>query len=306
MRRRDFMRVGMAAPAILAHGRSAWAQPVPGPGARLFQSLSYSPSGVALEGEMARGFPEPRIRLDIERIKKVTGAIRIYSVDHGLDRVLPMAAASGINVSLGLRLGADKTHNDLEIARGMKLFVPCGKIIKRVYVGNEVLRRKILSPADLAGYVRRVRVFIADPAVSIGTAEIWSDWLKNPDLTKACDFVGAHVSPYRDGVAVAGAVEYIAQRSAELKAMAPGKPIVIAEAGWPSAGPTIKDAVPSLAAQDQFARAFLARAAQEKYDYNFVEAYDQPWKSRSAEGPAGASWGLFDGQRAAKIPLVAG
>jgi exo-beta-1,3-glucanase (GH17 family) len=64
--------------------------------------------------------------------------------------------------------------------------------------------------------------------------------------------------------------------------------------------------VPSPGAQDQFARAFLARAAQEKYDYNFVEAYDQPWKSKSAEGPAGASWGLFDGQRAAKIPLVAG
>lgn len=306
MRRRDFMRASAAAPVMLAHTRSAWSQPVPGPGTRPFQSLSYSPSGVALEGEMARGFPEPRIRLDIERIKKVTGAIRIYSVDHGLDRVLPMAAASGINVSLGLRLGADKTHNDLEIARGMKLFVPFGKVIKRVYVGNEVLRRKILSPADLAAYVRRVRVFIADPAVTIGTAELWSDWLNNPGLAGACDFIGAHISPYRDGVAVANAVDYIAQRTVELKAAAPGKPIVIAEAGWPSAGPTIKTAVPSPGAQEQFVRAFLARAAQEKYDYNFVEAYDQPWKSKSAEGPAGASWGLFDGQRAAKIPLVAG
>lgn len=303
MRRRHFLLTGAA--AALPAGR-ARAQAVPASDTRLFKSLSYSPSGVELEGEMARGYPETRIRLDIERIKKFTGAIRIYGVDRGLDRVLPMAAANGIRVSLGLHLGRDKTQNDLEIARGMKLLVPFGKIISRVYVGNEILRRRDLSAADLAAYVRRVRVFIADPAVSVGTAELWGDWIKNPDLAKACDFIGAHLSPYRDGVAVAGAVDYIAQRTAELQATAPGKPVVIAETGWPSAGPAIKDAVPSPAAQDQFARAFLARAVEQNYDYNFVEAYDQPWKGKGAEGPAGASWGLFDGRRAAKIPLVAG
>lgn len=299
MRRRRFLTIAATAlaPTRLRHAKAA--SP-----AHPFMSLSYNPSGIASAGERTRGIDETRIRLDLETVKRVTGHIRTYTVSRGLDRVLPMAATAGLKVALGLALGRDRTQNDLEIARGMKLMAAFPKIIDRVYVGHETLLRKDMSSGDLIAYVQRVRTFIANPAVTIGTAEGWRDWLKTPELAKTCDFVGAHVFPYWEGVAVGEAVDYIGQRYDELKAAFPGKTIVIAETGWPSAGATIKSAVPSPAAQEQFARAFVAHAARVMYDYNFAEAYDQPWRGQGVAGAVGGHWGLFGGKREPKIPLV--
>lgn len=298
MRRRDFLitTASVLAPVFPRHADAA--------AAHTFMSVSYNPSGINADGERARGIDETRIRLDLETLKKVTGHIRTYTVSRGLDRVLPMAAAAGLKVALGLSLGRDRTQNDLEIARGMKLMAAFPKIIDRVYVGHETLRRKDLAVADLIAYVQRVRIFIANPAVTVGTAEVWRDWFKTPELAKTCDFVGAHVFPYWEGVAVGEAVDYIGQRYDALKAAFPGKAIVIAETGWPSAGATIKSAVPSPATQEQFARAFVAQAARAMYDYNFSESYDQPWRGQGVAGTVGGHWGLFDGKREPKIPLV--
>ena len=161
-----------------------------------------------------------------------------------------------------------------------------------------------MTAAELAGYVQRVRVFIASPALTVGTSESWHHWLRTPELAKSCDFIGAHIFPYWSGVPAEAAVDEVGRRYDELKAAFPGKAIVISETGWPSAGPTIKGAAPSLPAQEQFARGFLARAAAERYDYNFAEAFDQPWKGKDIEGMTGASWGVFGEKREPKIPLV--
>ena len=297
MRRREFILTGASCTA-LAFGAHAAAAPKP------FMSLSYTPSGVDLEAELARGVAETRIRLDIDLVKRFTDRIRTYTVDRGLDRVLPMAQQAGLKVSLGLYLGRDKNHNDLEIARATKLYATYSAIIDRMYVGNECLQRKDMSVAELINYVRRVRTFIANPGLQVGTAEAWHDWQKNRELATVCDFVGAHLFPYWDGVPVAEAVDYVDRRYDELKASFPGKPILISETGWPSAGPQKMGAIPSLEGQEQFTRAFLARAAAKKYDYNFCEAYDQPWKEKSLEAGVGAHWGLFDRVRRPKIPFV--
>jgi exo-beta-1,3-glucanase (GH17 family) len=298
MRRREFILTTAASLAPLRKGSAADARP--------FMSLAYSPSGIDLEGELARGVAETRIRLDLEHIRKFTGHIRTYTLDRGIDRVLPMAQAAGLKVSMGVWIGRDKTKNDLEFGRTLKMFRSHGKIIDRIYVGSETLQRKDLSAADLIGHLRRMRVSIPDPAVKIGTGEAWHDWLKNPEVGAACDFIGAHLYPYWDGVPIAEGVDYVVRRHNELRAAFPNKPVVIAETGWPSAGPTFKGAVPSAESQDQFARAFLARAAREKYEYSFFEAYDQPWKGMGIEGAVGAHWGLFGRRREPKIPLVKG
>jgi exo-beta-1,3-glucanase (GH17 family) len=296
MRRRDFM---LTATASLACAQGAGAAD-----SRPFMSLSYTPSSIDLEAELARGIEETRIRLDLEHVRKFTGHIRTYTVDRGLDRILPMAEKVGLKVSMGLWLGRDKGHNERELARGMKLLVPYGKMIDRIYVGNETLQRKDLSAADLVGYLRRVRSFVANPAIKVGTGEAWHEWQTYPEVAAACDFVGAHLYPYWDSVPIAEGVDYVARKYDELRKAFPNKTVVIAETGWPSGGPTKGGAVPSLVAQEQFARGFLARATREKYDYSFFEAFDQPWKGKGIEGAVGGHWGMFGGRREPKIPLV--
>ena len=109
--------------------------------------------------------------------------------------------------------------------------------------------------------------------------------------------------PVPTGVAVEDAVPYVGQRVAELQQAFPGKPIVIAETGWPSAGEQHQGAIPSLAGEAYFIRSFLAYAASHHYDYYLLEAFDQPWKAASPEGAVGAAWGLFDAARHPKFRL---
>ena len=84
-----------------------------------------------------------------------------------------------------------------------------------------------------------------------------------------------------------------------LRQMYPGKRIVIAEFGWPSAGYNLKDAIPGRLEQATVLRDFVSRAEAFGIDYNIIEAIDQPWKT--AEGSVGAYWGLFDSSRQSKF-----
>ena len=82
--------------------------------------------------------------------------------------------------------------------------------------------------------------------------------------------------------------------------MHPGKRIVIAEFGWPSAGYNFHNANPGRMEQAEVLRDFVTRADAYGIDYNIVEGIDQPWKTM--EGGVGPYWGLFDAARQPKFP----
>ena len=98
------------------------------------------------------------------------------------------------------------------------------------------------------------------------------------------------------------AVDHAAKIYEQLRQTYPGKRIVIAEFGWPSAGLNRKEAVPDPLTQAQVLRDFMARADAMGIDYSIVEAFDQPWKT--FEGSVGPYWGLFDASRHAKFELA--
>jgi hypothetical protein len=58
-------------------------------------------------------------------------------------------------------------------------------------------------------------------------------------------------------------------------------------------------ALPSPVNQARFMRGFVALAEQENWQYNLIEAFDQPWK-RAKEGAVGGYWGLYDADRVDK------
>ncbi len=245
------------------------------------------------------GFSEATLRRDFEVMMTATSHVRTYSLGLGIDRVPPLVRALGMRMTLGLYIGKDPAANDVEIARGVKIIERNADVIDRIIVGNETIEHGGLTPAQIIAAIRRVRTEF--PGMKVGTAENWSIWLAHPELTKEVDFIGLHLLPYWDGVAEKDAVAYAMKRYGEIAAAFPEKPIIIGETGWPSMGETRQAAVPSLAAQADYVRAFAARAKD--LDYFIVEAFDQPWKASSFESSVGPHWGVFDAARKPKIDL---
>src|SRR5207248_8090948 len=122
---------------------------------------------------------------------------------------------------------------------------------------------------------------------------------EHPELASAVDFIAAHILPYWDGFTTTQAVDKTIEFYDKLRSAHPGKRIVIAEFGWPSAGYNMRDADPGRIEQATVLREFVSRAEAYGIDYNIIEAFDQPWKTN--EGGVGMYWGVFDAARHAKF-----
>ena len=135
--------------------------------------------------------------------------------------------------------------------------------------------------------------------VPVTTGEIWNIWRDHPQLANSADFIGAHVLPYWENFTDKQAVDQAVAMYQLLRDQFPGKRIVIAEFGWPSAGYNLRNAEPGRFEQASVLRNFVARAEAIGMDYNIVEAIDQPWKF--FEGGVGPYWGILDASREPKF-----
>ena len=130
--------------------------------------------------------------------------------------------------------------------------------------------------------IQRVKRSVSVP---VTTAEVWDVWLDHPELASAVDYLAVHILPYWEGMPGSAAVDHAIKVYERLRQTYPGKRIVIAEFGWPSAGLNRKLAVPSPLTQAEVVRDFVTRADAMGIDYSIVEAFDQPWKTN--EGSVG-------------------
>jgi exo-beta-1,3-glucanase (GH17 family)/cellulose synthase/poly-beta-1,6-N-acetylglucosamine synthase-like glycosyltransferase len=263
------------------------------------QGFSFQPMHAG-EDPVKKQYPSTaEIDADLALLSGKTNAVRTYSVESTLAKVPELAKRHGINVALGGWISKDMQRNETEIKTLIETARTNTNVV-RVIVGNEAILRGDVSVAQMAAYLDRVRKRVWVP---VSTAEPWHVWVKHPELAEHVDYLAVHMLPYWEGKAVDAAVGYIVRRINELKARFPGKPIVIAEVGWPSNGRTRYSAVASVANEAIFLRRFLARAKKEKYTYYIMEAFDQPWK-RTTEGAVGAYWGVYDVDRQPKFPFT--
>jgi cellulose synthase/poly-beta-1,6-N-acetylglucosamine synthase-like glycosyltransferase/exo-beta-1,3-glucanase (GH17 family) len=154
---------------------------------------------------------------------------------------------------------------------------------------------------ELTKVIQRVRRALP-PDTRVTTGETWDIWVKYPKLANPVDVVGAHILPYWGQMSSAGAVDdTLDVYYGKLQKALNGKPIMIAEFGWPSAGYNRGASEPGQIEQATVLREFVAQAKRLNIEYNIIEAYDQPWKT--FEGSVGAYWGIFDTSRHAKFSL---
>lgn len=272
----------------------------PAPEAKL-HCASYTPfRGDQTPFDRSLVIPAAQIDQDLQKLKTVTDCVRTYAVDQGLDQVVPLAEKLGMKVLLGIWIGRDPAPNEQQIALAIQLAKDHPATIKAIIVGNEVLLRGEQTGETLAALLTRVKQATGLP---VTYADVWEYWLRAPQVLKdAADVVTIHILPYweDDPIPADQGVAHLAAIVDIVRKALPGKSIMVGETGWPSAGRPREDAVPSIVNQARYLREFLVYAKTQDLDYNFIEAFDQPWK-RWQEGTAGGFWGLFKEDRTAKF-----
>ena len=270
------------------------------PWPKRIQGFAFSPFRASEDPTHFEMPTDTEIDADLQLLEGQVNAVRTYSVGGTLSDVPELADRHGLNVALGAWLDADRDKNEEQLRTVIDLANTHQNVV-RVIIGNEVLFRGDLKIEELARYLDRARASIGQP---VGTAETWHTWLAYPELAQHVDFIGVHLLPYWEGVAVDRAVDYSFSQLRRLQKTFPHKPIVIAEIGWPSRGRTRESAVASDANEALFLRRFLQRAEQEQIVYYVMEAFDQPWKAY-LEGAVGSYWGVYDVNRHPKFAFTA-
>ena len=258
-------------------------------------SISYSPYARSQHPDYGDRPTAEQIRADLKILTPYTQAIRTYSSTGGGELVPAIAAEFGLKVTLGIWIDKNEARNEREIQAAIALARRYSNI-NAVVVGNETTLRAEKSVDDLLRLIQRVK---RQSPVPVTTGEIWTVWIEHPELASAVDFIAAHILPYWDGFNATQAVDKTIEFYDKLRAAHPGKRIVIAEFGWPSAGYNMRQADPGRIEQASVLREFISRAEAYGIDYNIIEAFDQPWKTN--EGGVGMYWGVFDASRHAKF-----
>jgi exo-beta-1,3-glucanase (GH17 family)/cellulose synthase/poly-beta-1,6-N-acetylglucosamine synthase-like glycosyltransferase len=261
----------------------------------ILPSVSYAPFEGTAHPDVDNIPNAEKIRTDMKVLAPLTRAIRLYSSTGGVELVPPIANEAGIKVTVGAWIDKNVDRNEREIQSAIDLAKHNGNV-NGVVVGNETIYRGEQKIDDLIKLIQRVKGSVNVP---VTTGEIWNIWLEHPELASSVDFIAAHILPYWEGFSDKQAVDQALIIYQKLRDAFPGKRIVIAEFGWPSAGYNLQNAVPGQFEQAVTLRNFVNRAEAVGMEFNIVEAIDQPWKF--FEGGVGAYWGILNAAREPKF-----
>jgi exo-beta-1,3-glucanase (GH17 family)/cellulose synthase/poly-beta-1,6-N-acetylglucosamine synthase-like glycosyltransferase len=262
----------------------------------MLPSVSYAPFEGTAHPDVDNIPTVERIRSDMKKLSTMTRAIRLYSSTGGVELVPPIAAEFGLKVTVGAWIDKNADRNEREIAAAINLARHNSNVIG-VVVGNETVYRGEQKVDDLIELVKQVKKSVNVP---VTTGEIWNIWRDNPALASNVDFIAAHVLPYWENFSANQAVDQAVYLYQLLREKFPGKRVVIAEFGWPSAGYNLLNANPGPFEQATVLRNFVTRAEAIGMEYNIVEGIDQPWKF--FEGGVGPYWGILNADREPKFP----
>ena len=251
-------------------------------------SVSYAPFGGSVHPDAGGKAEAAQIRADLKMLAPLTRAVRTYSATGGVELVPGIASEFGLRVTAGAWIDKNQDRNEREIRSVIDLAKRHSNI-NGVIVGNETIFRGEQKVGDLIQMIQRVK---RSTNVPVTTGEIWHVWIEHPELVSAVDYIAAHILPYWEGFSEQQTVDQAILIYDKLRQAYPGKRIVIAEFGWPSAGYNMHKANPGRIEQAVLLRDFVTRADAYGIDYNIVEAIDQHWKK--FEGGVGPDGGLFD------------
>jgi exo-beta-1,3-glucanase (GH17 family) len=254
---------------------------------------------------------------DLVRLSHTSHGIRTYASTGVNSQVPAMAISLGIPIFAGAWL--DNNATDADEIQGL-IDLAHTQDLDGVIVGNEYYLRH-RSSGDLDYLLRRIlQVKSSIPSgIPISTAEIddmMFDLSSNPTAIRPAykpiidqlDIILVHIYPYWNGLSIDGAANFTVNRYKAIQSLIereyPGqnKRVIIGEAGWPSAGSPLSQAVPSLENQRRYMLEFLRLAEQQNVEYFYFDGFDELWKIEEP-GHVGQNWGYSYADRSAKHPF---
>jgi exo-beta-1,3-glucanase (GH17 family) len=218
--------------------------------------------------------------------------VRTYGTTRGLEPAAGIGKAYGLKTAVGAWLSHDIEANEKEINKLIEI-ANAGQA-DLLIVGSETLLRNNLTEDQLVQYIRRVKNETS--GVDVTTADTFHELLSHKKVMEECDVIMPNYYPYWEGKDVNISIKIIDEWHKQMVQNANGKPVIISETGWPTAGNTIDKAVPSSENSKKYFLEFLDWAYKNNVSYFYFEATDEPWKATSNEGEQGAHWGIWDNE----------
>lgn len=235
-------------------------------------------------------FPsEEEMLEDINFSKNLTGCLRNYGLTKQLEKFPELCERAGVDCLPGAWIGKYPEENRKETDALLRIAAKNYSRVKGLIIGNEVILRKDLPIKEFIEIIRSVN---SQTNLPVTTADIWSEWMKYPELGAEVDFILVHIHPYWDGISIENAPEYVFKVWQQVAAYFPGKKVVIGETGWPSKGDVRDNAVPSPVNQASFIARFVELAQKNKIEYFYFDLFDESWKIEK-EGVCGGAWGVL-------------
>ena len=241
------------------------------------------------------------IAADMPIIKNFCSQIRTYGDENTLFYIPREANNVGVGFYAGAWIdnaAADSTQLT-DLARIGNLNYPT---TRGLVVGNEYLYRHGGDLANLTSSIAQVKNAVTNKNIKVGAAEQWHIWRDYPTLANSVDFIMVHIHPYWEGQNITNAANFVVEKYNFIKNLNPGKKIIIGETGWPTAGATFGQAVPSTNNQEIFFRDFRKLAAEQNIDYLMFDIFNEQWKIQN-EGTVGGNWGILDENRNLKSSM---
>ena len=248
--------------------------------------LAFSPYTEGQDNLMEIGADQIRERLSV--LAPHTNWIRTFSCTRGNELTPAIAREMGLKSLVGVWLDQDADYNERELANAIAIAQRGDAAM--LGVGNEVLLRKEMSEDQLISYIERAK---AETDVPVGYVDAYFLFENHPRVADACDVLLVNCYPFWEGYPIEHAHIYMREMYRRAQRVAKGKPVIIAETGWPNIGTPDRGAQPlKYNAMKYFVDA-VKWTRDEGIDLFYFSGFDESWKVEK-EGDVGAFWGLWD------------
>jgi len=232
--------------------------------------------------------------------KATFNTIKLFSTSDcdALANAVPAALAAGVKLWVGV-WNFDDAKFGREKAALMSQLGKTGdhtKWLAGINVGSESLYRKEVSAQKLAGQIYDVRGLVHEKykltSIPIGTADTWTSWVDNAnkDVITACDVVLMNGFPYWQGTKINGGLAKFQEAITNTKNAIKGKPFIVGETGWPSAGPSFGDADASLENTRKYWKDAACWLQKQNMPWFWFSGFDEPNKQSTIEKNFGIAW----------------